>query len=73
MTVDLSPFHELDIDKEILEFAEEVYCANCRHFRMHEGGSVPIPADSPYCQFWEEETRVQGGMVCSEYVPQGFE
>lgn len=71
MTVDLSPVDELDIDQEILEFAPENYCANCTYFEVHEGtDSIP---DIPYCQYWDEETEVQSGMICAEYIPKGYE
>lgn len=71
MTVDLSPVDELDIDQEILDFARENYCANCTYFQMRE--ETGRPPGIPYCQYWEEKTEVRSGMICSEYVPKGYE
>lgn len=65
MPVDLSPVEELDIDQELLDFAPENYCANCSYCSMGD--------DAPYCQYWEESTEIESGMICSEYLPQGYE
>lgn len=67
MAVDLSPVSELDLDEELLEFVGECYCANCRFFeRPGEAGSAP------HCARWDEDTRVEVGYVCAEYVPMGY-
>jgi len=71
MTVDLSPETELPISDEVREFTPDVYCANCTHVVL--GGAAADRDDAgPYCEYWEEATRVESGMACPEYRPQGF-
>lgn len=72
MPVELSPVDELDIDQARLDFAPEHYCANCSHFELHESESIQDPDRIPYCAYWDETTRVESGMVCREYLPQGY-
>lgn len=71
MTVTLSSVDELDIDQDLLDFAPENYCANCTYFQMQE--ETGSPPSIPYCQYWEEKTEVQSGMICAAYVPQGYD
>lgn len=73
MAVELSPVETLDIDPELVEFAPENYCANCTHFETQIGDIEEESDQIPYCQQWEDTTRVEPGMVCSEYVPEGYE
>lgn len=72
MTVDLSPYHELDIDPEIIEFTQELYCANCTHVNFTEDEDIPSQERMPYCDHWDDETRIESGMICAEYLPQGY-
>lgn len=65
MPVELSPATSLDIDEELLDFAAENYCANCTHFSYDNR--------TPFCEYWEESTEVESGMICAEYRPQGYE
>lgn len=73
MTIDLSPVVELDIDQELLDFASENYCANCTHFKLLESESIQGSDGISYCEYWDDETRIESGMICAEYVPQGYE
>lgn len=64
MPVELTPVEMLDIDEEIIEFAPEIYCANCAHWKLGK--------EQPVCEYWEKETRIQVGMTYKEYLPLGF-
>lgn len=65
--VNLQPFEALDFEGEMYESVEEPYCGNCEFvtFRKHNG------KPEPHCTEWGAKTRLDPGMVCSDYVPQG--
>lgn len=73
MPVDLSPVDELDIDQVLLDFAPDRYCANCVHVLMQAEKSASETESLPYCEYWGEPTRVESGMICPEYLPQGYD
>lgn len=66
--VSLMPVEEAGLDDATLDAVDDPYCGNCAAvtFRKRDGEPTPI------CDVHDCPTRLESGMVCSEYDPQGL-
>lgn len=66
--VELSPVDAFDLPDEVLDAVDDPYCGNCSHvdFRKRDGEPTPI------CGAHDCPTRLESGMICGDYDPQGL-
>lgn len=66
--VELSPVDAFDLAEAVLDAVDDPYCGNCEHvdFRKRDGEPTPI------CGAHDCPTRLESGMICGEYDPQGL-
>ncbi|MDY6780601.1 MAG: hypothetical protein SV760_08675 [Halobacteria archaeon] len=64
--MELSPFEAFDFD-EVAEAVDDPYCGNCSSVTFRKRDGEP----EPFCSKYDLKTKLESGMVCSDYEPQG--
>jgi hypothetical protein len=66
--VELVPHETLELPDGTLDVVDDPYCGNCSAvaFKKRDGEPTPV------CETHDCPTRLESGMVCGEYDPQGL-